>query len=70
MVEAVALIAWWFWQVRGEPLFGTYGIGNVLVQWGIALAFFLALNRWMVQRTRPEAARETVPEGGMPASIP
>src|SRR5690606_25994235 len=47
VVEAAALVVWWFWQVRGEPPFGTFGIGSVLVQWVIAIAFFLALNGWM-----------------------
>ena len=50
VVEAVVLVVWWFWQVRSEPLFGPSGIGSVLVQWGIAIAFFLALNGSMVRR--------------------
>jgi neurotransmitter:Na+ symporter, NSS family len=51
VVQAVVLVVWWFWQVREEPLFGTYGVGNVLVQWAIALAAFLLLNRWLADRT-------------------
>jgi NSS family neurotransmitter:Na+ symporter len=70
VVEAVVLIVWWFWQVRTEPLFGTFGIGLVLVQWGVALAVFIALNKWMVRKTRPERERTAPPSGEMPAAIP
>jgi NSS family neurotransmitter:Na+ symporter len=70
VVEAVVLIVWWFWQVRSEPLFGTFGIGLVLVQWGVALAVFIALNNWMVRKTRPEIERTAPPSGEMPAAIP
>jgi len=70
VVEAVVLVVWWFWQVRSEPLFGPSGIGSVLVQWGIAIAFFLALNGWMVRKTRPEVERTAPAEGEAIASIP
>jgi len=70
VVQAVVLVVWWFWQVRTEPAFGVFGVGNVLLQWAIALAFFLALNGWMVRRTRPEIERRMPPAGEMPASIP
>jgi SNF family Na+-dependent transporter len=62
VLEAVVLVVWWFWQVRGEPLFGTFGVGNVLVQWAIMLAIFIALNGWMVRRTRPEVERVVAPD--------
>jgi neurotransmitter:Na+ symporter, NSS family len=51
VVQAVVLVGWWFWQVRDEPMLGTFGVGNVLIQWAIALAAFLALNRWLADRT-------------------
>ncbi len=70
IVQAVALIAWWLWQVRTEPAFAYDGIGTMLLQWGVALVVVLALNGWMVRRTRPEIERERAPEGEMPASIP
>lgn len=70
VLEALALVVWWFWQVRSEPLFGAFGIGSVLVQWGIAIVFFLALNGWMVRKTRPEVDRVAPPEGEAVASIP
>jgi neurotransmitter:Na+ symporter, NSS family len=57
VVQAVVLIAWWFYQVREEPLMGVFGIGNTLAQWAVALALFAALNGWMVRRTRPEVDR-------------
>jgi neurotransmitter:Na+ symporter, NSS family len=64
VVQAVILIGWWFWQVRNEPLLDTYGVGNVLLQWGVALAIFLAANGWMVRRTRPDADRDEAPARG------
>ncbi|TVP54777.1 MAG: sodium-dependent transporter [Gemmatimonadales bacterium] len=57
MVQAVVLIGWWLWQVRGEDFsatwnpIATFNIGTVVAQWGIVLAIFIALNRWMVART-------------------
>jgi neurotransmitter:Na+ symporter, NSS family len=57
VVQAVVLVVWWLWQVRGDGLaanltpFATFNIGTVVVQWGIVLAIFIALNRWMVERT-------------------
>jgi neurotransmitter:Na+ symporter, NSS family len=56
--QAIVLVVWWFHQVRAEPAWGPYGIANTLVQWGVALALFAALNGWMVRRTRPEMERE------------
>ena len=70
VVEALVLVVWWFWQVRAEPLFGMYGMGSVVVQWAVALSAFLALNRWMVQKTRAEIERDGPPAGEMPAAIP
>ncbi|MBI4409492.1 MAG: sodium-dependent transporter [Gemmatimonadetes bacterium] len=70
VVQALVLVVWWFWQVRAQPLLGTYGVGSVLIQWGIALALFLALNGWMVRKTHPEVVRETAPAGEMPPAIP
>ena len=34
VVEAAVLVVWWFYQVWDEPLMGTYGVGNMLLQWG------------------------------------
>jgi len=80
VVEAIVLVIWWFWMEGGiaqalagnwRALFGTYGIGWAIVQWGAAIAVFLALNRWLVARTEAtEAAAEPVAKSGMPASIP
>ncbi len=63
VVQALVLVVWWFYQVREEPAWGVYGIANTLLQWGVALALFVALNGWMVRRTRPEIDRD-VPESG------
>lgn len=50
VVEAIVLVLWWFYQVWGEPLFGTYGVGSVVLQWGVAIGVFLAANSWLVKR--------------------
>ncbi|MFO8172879.1 MAG: sodium-dependent transporter [Longimicrobiales bacterium] len=57
VLEAVVLIVWWFWQVRGEgwvanlnPL-ETFSIGSTLVQWAVVLAVLLAANRFLVRKT-------------------
>jgi len=69
VLEALALVVWWVWQVRAEPLFGRYGLGTVALQWGAALAAFLALNRRLAARAaRP--AEEVPAAGPVPASIP
>jgi len=56
VVEAVVLIGWWFWQVRGEDKWGQYGVYNMAVQFIVAILVFMALNRWMVRRTSATAA--------------
>jgi NSS family neurotransmitter:Na+ symporter len=70
VVEAIVLIAWWFYNVRAEPLFGPFGIGNMLVQFAVALLVLLLLNSWMVRRTPVEEDRATPPEGETVPSIP
>ena len=67
VVQAAVLIVWWFVQVRGEPLFGVFGVGNVLAQWGLALGAFLLLNRWMVERTMQNTAATVVDRDALPA---
>lgn len=57
LVEALALIGWWFWEVRGEGWrsaadpFSTYSIGTVLAQWAVVIVAFIALNRWIARRS-------------------
>lgn len=70
VVQAVVLVVWWISQFGTEAPWGRYGIWNTLAQWAVALGFFLALNRWMVQRTNAGVSREEAPEGRMPPSIP
>jgi NSS family neurotransmitter:Na+ symporter len=70
VVQAVVLIGWWFWQVRAEDPWGAFGWANMAVQWIIALGIFIALNGWIVRRTRPDADRNVAPEGETVASIP
>ncbi|MGW8268582.1 MAG: sodium-dependent transporter, partial [Longimicrobiales bacterium] len=57
VVEAVVLIVWWFWQVKGEGLAATldpletFGIGSTLIQWAIVLAILISVNRFLVGKT-------------------
>ena len=70
VVQAVVLIIFWLQEFGTDDVWGRYGLLNTLAQWGVALALFLALNRWMVRRTHPEVDRAEAPEGAMPPSIP
>ena len=69
-VQAVVLIAWWLLQFGTDDVWGRYGILNTAAQWGTALIAFLALNRWMVRRTRADRDRTEAPEGAVPPSSP
>ncbi len=50
-VEAVVLAGWWLWSARGADfratwtLFSPYNVGSVLIQFAVALAILLFLNR-------------------------
>jgi len=63
VVQAVVLIGWWLWQVRGEGFaanwspIATFNIGTVLFQWAVVLVVFIAANRFLVERsTRPSGS--------------
>ena len=47
VVQAGVLVVWWLWQVRAEPLWAPFGVGNTLAQWATALGAFVALNGWL-----------------------
>jgi NSS family neurotransmitter:Na+ symporter len=70
VIEAVVLIVWWFWVVRGEDLWGPFGIANMSLQFIIALILLASLNGWLVRRTRPDVDRVEPPEGETLPSIP
>jgi NSS family neurotransmitter:Na+ symporter len=63
-LEAVVLAGWWLWSARGADfaatwtLFSPYNVGSVLIQFGIALAILLFLNRRIARATDPSAARD------------
>lgn len=69
-VEAVALVAWWFYSVRGESLWGAFGIANMSLQFIVAAVILFALNGWMVRRTQPDVDRTAPPAGETVSSIP
>jgi NSS family neurotransmitter:Na+ symporter len=57
-VEAVVLLGWWLsfvWREGTVPWYDPLAGGslaNFLLQWGLALALLVALNRWMARRMR------------------
>jgi neurotransmitter:Na+ symporter, NSS family len=61
VVQAFVLIGWWFYYAIGQDAWGAEGWANMAAQWTIALAFFIAINGWMVRMTRPEVDREAAP---------
>ena len=68
IVESIVLMVWWLYQAQGESLaetwtlFSSFNIGTVLIQWAIALAVLLALNRWLASRLL-NARPASQPEG-------
>ncbi|HEX2254336.1 MAG TPA: sodium-dependent transporter [Thermoanaerobaculia bacterium] len=68
-VEAVALLAWWFWLASKEEgwlaPWSTFNVGTVLVQWGVALAALGLANRWLARSVDGPvgpAARDVAPD--------
>jgi NSS family neurotransmitter:Na+ symporter len=69
--EAIILMGWWMWQVRGEGAlnpFGIENIGTIIFQWGIALALLLFFNKRLAKVAPIETAE--MDAGRMPPSIP
>jgi NSS family neurotransmitter:Na+ symporter len=61
-VQAVVITVWWLWQAVDTDnlgatftLFSQFNVGTVLIQWAIALAAFIGLNRWLAARSGVEA---------------
>ena len=56
-LEALVLLAWWFYQVRGQDLAGWLdplreaNVGTMVMQWGIVLSVLLLGNRWLAKHT-------------------
>ena len=54
-LEAIVLAGWWLWGARGEDaqatwtLFSAYNVGSVLIQFAIALALLVGLNKWLAR---------------------
>jgi SNF family Na+-dependent transporter len=70
LVQAVVLMGWWMYQATdfsdlGATFtpFSSFNVGTLLAQWGIALAAFLLMNRWLVRKTVIQGRGETVLEG-------
>jgi NSS family neurotransmitter:Na+ symporter len=70
-LQALVLIGWWMYQVRGPGWLNPFGIenvGTILFQWGVVLVALLAANRWLA-RVRPAPEPEGA-EPRMPAAVP
>ena len=50
VIQAVILVVWWFWQQRGVDWLSREGLGNMLLQWGLSMGLFAALNGWFLRR--------------------
>ncbi len=69
--EAIALMGWWMWQVRGPGAlnpFGIENIGTIILQWSIAIALLLLFNKTLAKINPVETAQ--MDAGRMPPSIP
>jgi neurotransmitter:Na+ symporter, NSS family len=57
-LEALVLLGWWFYQVRGSDIkgwldpFRTANVGTMVFQWGIVLVALVGANRWIARHTR------------------
>lgn len=65
-LQFVVMVGWWFqqsvsWDPEGwwNPV-GKFTVGTCLLQWGVALALFLGLNRWLVRRTMRDQSPASV----------
>ncbi|HSK18210.1 MAG TPA: sodium-dependent transporter [Longimicrobiales bacterium] len=58
VVQALVLVGWWVWQVRGEEKWGAFGWANMALQFAVALTFFLAINGWLARRAGTVAPHE------------
>ncbi len=57
-LQAVVLLGWWLWQATTADFTARwwdptepFSAASCLVQWGVALAVFVALNKWMTRRS-------------------
>ncbi len=61
-LEALALLAWWMYQVRGDDLAAWLSplreanVGTVLFQWAVVLLGLILANRWLRRHTRRPAS--------------
>ena len=73
-LQAVVLVGWWIYQVRGEGWLNPFGIenfGTILLQWGTVLVVLLLANRWLLPtRAEAAAADADASHAEMRASVP
>jgi NSS family neurotransmitter:Na+ symporter len=68
-LEALVLLGWWVYQVRGEDLAGWLNplreanVGTLFFQWGVVLVVLLLANRWLARHTHGIAAQNEAGEG-------
>ena len=73
-LQAVVLVGWWIYQVRGDGWLNPFGIenfGTILLQWGVVLVVLLIANRWLLPtRAEAAAADADTAHAEMRASVP
>ncbi|MBI4483137.1 MAG: sodium-dependent transporter [Acidobacteria bacterium] len=56
-LQVIVLISWWFWMaIQADPQdwwnpFRVETVGTCFFQWGVVILVFLALNRWIADKT-------------------
>ena len=65
-LEALVLLGWWFYQVRGADLAGWLdplreaNVGTLVAQWAVGLLALLLVNRWLASRTAEASSVDAV----------
>ncbi len=66
-LEALVLLGWWVYQVRGRDLAGWLdplreaNVGTLLFQWAVVLVLLLLANRWLARHTHGIEAPQEEP---------
>ncbi|HYE58670.1 MAG TPA: hypothetical protein VD948_09200, partial [Rhodothermales bacterium] len=79
-VQALVLLGWWMYQATTTGFVGEtgrwwdplnpYSLMTCLVQWGLALAVLILLNRHVMHRTLGAATSPAVEDDPYPPSLP
>lgn len=73
-LQAVVLVGWWIYQVRGPGWLNPFGVenfGTILMQWGVVLVALILANRWLIPSGAEAAAADADVRGAdIPAAVP